>query len=851
MDGQTATNPTTGERIILRGGQWVPLSPARPQQRPAPARAQRPQIRFQDDIDALTRTVIGEAGNQAPEGQRAVAAVVLNRARQRRLSPSEVVLERNQFEPWGNAETARGLMSIQPNDPRYVAARREVERAMAGDDPTGGADHFFAPRAQAALGRQVPSWAKGQPTVIGDHNFYKLGGSTEDARVAAAQSAAMPAQRTTATNPQTGEKIELVDGQWVPVAASTATAGPIEVEIDQGVFNRDGRAILDGQDMGDFEAFTAAQNKEQEERERLLARREDPVYQAEYARAVGGAENIPGGLAATLAGQTLGGKGIVPYLTGLVSSADAISRGVDPSIAGQAGRDATRATMDRFAQENPGQNLGFQLIGGLLTPGMAGAGNYVAGARGAERLGRASGVGAAYGAGSGLLNSEGDLGDRAADTLLGAGVGGATAGLLDTGMVRAGQAVARQRAARPSNARLLSREGVDLTPGQMVGGAPVVGPILRGLEEGASSIPFVGAPIAGARQQSVETFNRASLNRVLQPLNETMPRNIAPGYESVEHAQGVISRAYDDVLDNVTFRPNTEFYDNLGRSINQTLIDAGSPQARQLTQQITNRVFRSMPEAGTPITGQQFKALESEFGTLASEALSSSDGASRALGRAYQQVQEAMRSGLREQNPQAAARLRDVNSAYARLMRVETAAASTASQANDGVFTPTQLGQAVGRMGSRRASARGDSLMQDLAVAGRNVIPSRVGDSGTATRGAVTGLLAGLAAGVPIAGTAAIPVVVTSIAYSRPAQALINTIYRATDRGAGLQALAELQRLAARNPALQPYYQAAALHLLPGGEQPAQPSQPGPSSGLLARPETTPAATGLLSPIGP
>ena len=52
-----------------------------------------------------------------------------------------------------------------------------VRPVMAGRvaDPTGGATHFYAPAAQAQLGREPPAWATGVPTVIGGHNFYKVG----------------------------------------------------------------------------------------------------------------------------------------------------------------------------------------------------------------------------------------------------------------------------------------------------------------------------------------------------------------------------------------------------------------------------------------------------------------------------------------------------------------------------------------------------------------------------------------------------------------------------------------------------------------------------------------------------
>lgn len=792
-DGQTATNSQTGERVVLRGGQWVPMG-ANPAARTGVSRGDRnanagnikdgPWARSQPGYAGSDGTFARfdnpESGNRAQEN-----LLARNYLGAGFRTPSAIV---NRYAPVGPENSQESVN----NYINYVSRR-------AGVDPNGEITEAQLPAFAAAM-REFET------------------GNTQEGMSAPAESPGITDGQT-ATNPQTGEKLVYQGGQWSPLA-------PQEVIINQGTITENGRVYRDGVDIGPEDAYFADQKKAEDEREALRVRREDPVYQAEYARAQGGAKNVPDEIAALLAGQTLGGKGIVPWITGGVSYVDALLDGRDAGIASQAGRDATRDTMDAYQRENPVANFGLQLLGGLATPGLGAAGNYVADAAGAERLARASAVGGATGMGSGLLNSSGDLNNRLQQTLVGGAVGAGSAGILDSATQRLLGGATKAATASPSAARLMSREGVDLTPGMMAQDIRGIGPILRSLEEGASSIPFAGSPIAGARQQTVESFNRAAINRALEPLGETLPKNVRAGYDSIEHAQGAVSRAYDRALEGVSFKPTQSFYDDLGQTINQTLADAGVPQSRQLSQQIRDRVFRNMEYSDSSINGPQFKAIESELGTLASEALESTDGATRALGRSYQRVQEAMRSGLREQNPDAAAQLKDANGAYARLMRVERAAASTASQANDGVFSPTQLGQAVGQMGSRRASARGDALMQDLAVAGRNVIPSRVGDSGTATRGAVTGLMAGAASGVPVAGTLAIPVVATSIAYSKPAQAAINAIYRATDNGSAQRALGELARLAGRDPALRPYYEAALRQFLPGQEPSPYPASP-------------------------
>ena len=68
-----------------------------------------------DDFDKVVRTVWGEAAGESPEGQRAVAAVIRNRARSSGLTPSRVVLAPNQFEPWGSRR--KQLESLSPSSP--------------------------------------------------------------------------------------------------------------------------------------------------------------------------------------------------------------------------------------------------------------------------------------------------------------------------------------------------------------------------------------------------------------------------------------------------------------------------------------------------------------------------------------------------------------------------------------------------------------------------------------------------------------------------------------------------------------------------------------------------------------
>ncbi|MCW2317621.1 hypothetical protein M2322_003185 [Rhodoblastus acidophilus] len=125
-----------------------------------------------EERDLAIRTMIGEEGS--PSGQAGVGSVMLNRLQSGRFGDSlaAVILAPNQFEPW--THRANELLSISPNDRRYQQAARIFDAVAGGDlpDMTGGATHFYAPKAQAALGRQPPSWAQGQGQNLGQSLFY-------------------------------------------------------------------------------------------------------------------------------------------------------------------------------------------------------------------------------------------------------------------------------------------------------------------------------------------------------------------------------------------------------------------------------------------------------------------------------------------------------------------------------------------------------------------------------------------------------------------------------------------------------------------------------------------------------
>lgn len=553
-----------------------------------------------------------------------------------------------------------------------------------------------------------------------------------------------------------------------------------------------------------------------------LEREADPKYQAEYAAAQQGAESVPAWLANLSHGNNLGA---LTHIVGASNFLAPMTEGIDRGLAGQAGRDAWRDRMDSLIGEDPVGSVGMQMLGGLLTPGVKGSGDWIAGATGAARSGRAAAVGGGYGLASGVLNSEGDV---VSDGLLGAGVGAATGGLLDMGARRMA-AGAAARSANPGPVRQLSRAGVNMMPGQLLSGVPVLGRVARGLEQGAASIPLAGAVPAAAERESVRSFDRAAINQVLGIIGESLPRGVS-GREAIRAGDDIISARYNADLNPVTIMPNPQINARIQAAISPRNMSAATrDRLSDSAQDIVARL-------GQPITGQEWKLIDSELSAAINSA-SRGGPADRPLAQGLREVRAALGDALEQAYPGTLARVRETDDAFGNFQLIRRAASNPTTGRNDGLFTPSNLNSVLARS-EGRAYGRGEARLQNLVDPAEGAMAGTLPNSGSAERLATIGLASGAATtGTILNPAVAIPTVVgVSALYSAPVQRLINAIYRSTDRQSGFSALAELQELAGRNPALQEYYADAARYL-----QGAFPDQ-----GTAQTPEVR----GLLSPSG-
>lgn len=109
----------------------------------------------------LARLITAEARGESLNGQIAVGAVVVNRVKSS-LFPGtlwDVIYQPRQFTP-----VEADNLPISPTSSSIEAARR----ALAGEDPTGGALFFYNPNIT-----QTPEFWESRPVIkrIGNHNF--------------------------------------------------------------------------------------------------------------------------------------------------------------------------------------------------------------------------------------------------------------------------------------------------------------------------------------------------------------------------------------------------------------------------------------------------------------------------------------------------------------------------------------------------------------------------------------------------------------------------------------------------------------------------------------------------------
>lgn len=321
-----------------------------------------------------------------------------------------------------------------------------------------------------------------------------------------------------------------------------------------------------------------------------------------------------------------------------------------------------------------------------------------------------------------------------------------------------------------AGARDLLNEGVELTPGQMLGGTT------KRVEDVAATLPLVGRQVAQAQARGQTTLNTAQINRALRPIGQRLPNDLEAGHDAVAFAGDRLRDAYRDVLPRLSGVIDNTF----GTRINAIRANADLPAGAagqpdygamldQAQGELSNAFTRNGPN-GT-FSGRTLRDTSERLEDLASAWRKSDDPYVRRVGQATEDMRQQLHALARRQNPADAAQLRNIDRGYASLVRTEKAAAGTA----DGEFTAAGLNSAVrqtDRSARRRAVSRGQALDQDLSSNAVSVMQNnaaRGGSKDVNTLIALGALGSRAVTGDPFALAAGAGIGAGSLAYTSPA----------------------------------------------------------------------------------
>jgi hypothetical protein len=352
---------------------------------------------------------------------------------------------------------------------------------------------------------------------------------------------------------------------------------------------------------------------------------------------------------------------------------------------------------------NAGRTIGTYAAPVALAPFLPAAPAGVLG-----RIGYGAATGGALGAATPVDNpDENYWGQKAAQTGTGMAIGGA---------VPAAGAAGRALLPGPSPAiQTLRGAGVEPTPGAAAGGLPAIA------EDLWSRIPVLGAPVqagrraaqeqfTGAVAKDVEDFNRAGINHALSPIGQSLSTDTKIGNDAIAEMAGRVGDAYKAAVPDAGGPIDQRILQDIGSLRVNARMQLPPDRAQQLENFIQSKVLDNIKNGN--MSGQAFKDAESDIGKAASGYLRGNNTADeRGLGDALRQLQGNIRDWVARVSPESAADIQAANQSYARMLRVQDAAA----RGQEGVFTPQNLLASVKKYGGPVQFARGGALMQDFA----------------------------------------------------------------------------------------------------------------------------------------
>lgn len=449
--------------------------------------------------------------------------------------------------------------------------------------------------------------------------------------------------------------------------------------------------------------------------------------------------------------------------------------GNDPSRLAEIQRDIDEAKARDSALMSTGAGVAGNVAGNvamMLTPGAA--------LKGASMLPKASGLAtvaraltapetingaAALGAGLSAIQPVATGESRAENAVFGALTGGVgqAAGKLLSRVIQPVQGVLR---AKTEAAKILSKEGVPVAASQATGSK-----VLQLTDAAFDNIPTTAGKQQAFREAQQKAFNRAVLRRVGESADE------ATG-EVLDNAYTRIGGVFESLTAGKEVKLGSSFLDDLAKveqGQSKLFPSSQSAEVRKLVDDGIN-----LASIGK-VDGVTLQAERSKLSRLASSAWRSGNND---LAEAYSGIVDAIDNAVsRSLNATEKAALNLARRQYGNLKAIERAGVES------GNISPAKLSNTL-RTINKKAHITGKGDLVKLAKAGKEILPAKVGDPGTAQRLMYQNLLTGGAAGgiggyaatgdpntalmTAAAGLAA-PSAIRSLLYSKPMQSYLTS----------------------------------------------------------------------------
>lgn len=369
---------------------------------------------------------------------------------------------------------------------------------------------------------------------------------------------------------------------------------------------------------------------------------------------------------------------------------------------------------------------GYRLAGHVVSTLLPGVGaTRAAQALGRGVLGQAAASGAVTAALTPVTEGDSFWADKALQAAGGAATGAATQGVLG-----AAARVISPRASINPDVQTLVNENVRITPFQAMGGGA------KTLEEKARSLPILGDAITAAHRRGADDLNMAVLRRGIDQLQAAgAPGNVTrSGSHGLAELRTAAGNAYDNLLPRMMANTSDQqFATNMANL--RGMVQALPANEARYFDDILNRELTQRVAPNGMLSGDNLRAAQAALRDASAQFRRSPDAYQRQLGGALQQADQELRGLIERSSPQFARELRLINEAYRVMKTAQRASSSVAAE--DGVFTPAQLHNAVKAMDrskDKRAFAEGTAFLQDLSGAGKRVLAQQYPDSGTAGR---------------------------------------------------------------------------------------------------------------------